>query len=308
MSSNPLDWNQLYLKAKLFIARSVRASNDGDADEAALWAACALELLAKAALSKLNPLLVAHPDDDGKSLLAAAGVATGSSGVKTIPAKATFARAARAFPPFDRQAADEMARNRNDELHSGVPGFDALPADVWFAQYWAQAHILLAALDKEVADFVGSSHQKVVEEHLVRNQQFVTQRVTALLERARQRFAMSQGPDATRQTLLDLRSAIERAEAVAGSYSIFGGYVQCPACAGDALIAGEDIVSSEIEYDYDDFSALPIESGLVLTEALGCEQCGLALDGQALVVAAGIQPEFEFEREVEPDWDDYGND
>jgi len=308
MAPDPFDWTQLYLKAKIFIARSFRANDNGDDDEAALWAACALELLAKAALSKLNPLLIAHPDDDGTSLLAAAGVTSAASGVKTLPAKGTFARAAKAFPPFNRQTADRIAGNRNDELHSGSPGFAALPSEVWFAQYWAQADILLAALDKEVSDFVGHEHETLVEQHLERNKELVAQRTTALLERAKQRLAMSQRADATKQSLLDLHTAIERAENIVGSYTIVGGYIECPACEGDALIAGDDILQSEIEYDYEDFSSLPVESGEVLTEALGCELCGLSLDGHPLIVAAGVPEEFEFEREVEPDWDDYGND
>ncbi len=101
----PYDYDGLWIKAKLFINRSFSASDAGNFDEAGLWASFALELLGKGALAKVNPLLIADPSDDGKSLLIAAGVSKDFKGFKSIQAKAVFSRCARAFPPFNADEA-----------------------------------------------------------------------------------------------------------------------------------------------------------------------------------------------------------
>jgi hypothetical protein len=53
--------------AMAFINRALDVNDDFE--ERAFWAACSLELLAKAALTRINPALVADIDREGMSLL-----------------------------------------------------------------------------------------------------------------------------------------------------------------------------------------------------------------------------------------------
>jgi hypothetical protein len=48
-------------------------------DEQALWASAALELLGKAALSRMSPLLIAEPTEDGANILIATGLIEGTA-------------------------------------------------------------------------------------------------------------------------------------------------------------------------------------------------------------------------------------
>lgn len=62
--SNPFDHDALWTKAKLFLNRAMD-DDPRSFDERALWAALALELLAKAALARVSPLLIAEPNEEG---------------------------------------------------------------------------------------------------------------------------------------------------------------------------------------------------------------------------------------------------
>ena len=75
--SKPWDPDALFIKAKLFLNHAM----DDDSrqfDEQALWASLALELLAKAALAKVSPVLIAVPTEEGNSLLVASGLVEGN--------------------------------------------------------------------------------------------------------------------------------------------------------------------------------------------------------------------------------------
>lgn len=82
--------------------------------------------------------------------------------------------------------------------------------------------------------------------------------------------------------------------------------VECPACGERAYLYGAYVAESDIEYDYDEGVAwehLSVYSGV-----FSCDRCGLLLEGPEFVQAAGLPEAFEFQREAEPVWDDYGND
>ena len=81
----PYDSEGLWLKARLFINRAMDDSTEFE--EAAFWACCALELLGKSALSRVSPLLIALPTDDGNSLLIASGAVEDADSFVTVQAK-----------------------------------------------------------------------------------------------------------------------------------------------------------------------------------------------------------------------------
>lgn len=59
------DPDALWLKARLFINHAMDAGEPRSYDERALWASLALELLGKAALARVSPLLIAQPNEEG---------------------------------------------------------------------------------------------------------------------------------------------------------------------------------------------------------------------------------------------------
>lgn len=287
------------MKAKAHINRSFAAGESSEFEQAALWAASSLELLAKGALAKVSPLLVADPQDDGKSLLVAAGLSADVARFKSIPAKAIFSRCARAFPPFNEQEAARIAKQRNEELHSALSPFTAIDEEAWWQRYWAQAVLLVHAQDRTVGDLVGSARESVVEAHLARNSENVERRVHAMVERARRRSELA---ETSRDAAAEIAELLSRT----GYEGEFRGPAECPACEETGHLLGEYVENSDVDYDYEEGTATELLT--ILSEAFECERCGLRLVGPEYIVAAGLPQQFDDQRDYEPEWDDYGND
>ncbi|MFE0572253.1 hypothetical protein ACFW21_08835 [Streptomyces albogriseolus] len=301
------------MKAKLFLNRAM----DDDYrsfDEQALWAALALELLAKAALARVSPLLIAEPNEEGSNLLIASGLVKGEAKFTSVAAKTLMARCHRAFKPFDQAEAMKIIKGRNEYLHSSGAGFMAIPPHSWWPRYWAQVAILVTALDRDIEELVGAREGEVTR-HLERNAKNLEQRVEALIERAKQR----------RQQWLDqslpakVAAEWKTAQYLSADMS-FSEAVTCPACDSTGLLEGEDVVAEEINYPefggYDeDGDPYYVDDGSV-DRTIGadyftCAGCQLILNGFELIQQAGLPTEFDAEGDFdryaaqEPE---YGND
>ena len=297
--TTPFDAEGLWAKAKIHINRSYDALERDDFEAGALWASSALELLGKSALAKVNPLLVADPQDEGRSLMIAAGLSSDLARFKSVPAKAIFSRCARAFPPFSEQEATRIAAQRNEELHSAVSPFTGLDEEVWWERYWAQAVILIHGQDMTVAEFVGDQRESGVEDYLARNAANVARRLEAMVERARRRWSLAAS---SQDVAREIASLVSRFVAE-GDFSTA---TECPACSEGAHISGDYVSQSDVIIDHEAGAATEVLT--VFAEFFQCEHCGLRLTGPDYLVAAGLPSAFEVEQEYEPGWDDYGND
>jgi hypothetical protein len=172
MATRSFDYDAIWLKAVAFINRALDATDDFE--ERAFWAVCSLELLAKAALAKISPALIADINADGNSLLIATGLHQDASTFVSVPAKTVFKRCQSLTKQFDSTRANKIAANRNGYLHSGAPFCAAIPAARWWEEYWPLVSILLPAQDKELADFVGSDRQEEINLLLTRSRSATT--------------------------------------------------------------------------------------------------------------------------------------
>lgn len=293
------------MKARLLINRAMDSDEHRSFDEQALWASLSLELLAKAALSRVSPLLIATPTEEGTNLLIASGLIEGEATFQSAPAKTVFTRCAKAFRPFNLKEAMTIAMGRNEYLHGGAATISVLPSHAWWPRFWAQAAILLTAQDREIEEFVGSDRAPVVEERLARNRQHIEDRVTALIERAKQRLNLHQ------QGLMTARQAAEWAATADASAGLeHRTKTTCPACGSTGTLEGQEVLSYEWEYDQsgpDDYDAWVNLS--VGADYFSCPTCHLILDGYELLAAAGLDEQFHDvgnpADHIEPD---YGND
>jgi hypothetical protein len=188
----PYDHNALWSKAKVFLNRAMDPDPVRSFDEQALWASAALELLGKAALARVSPLLIAEPTEDGANLLVATGLIEGTAQFTSVRASTIFKRCQRAFRPFSASDALRFATARNEYLHGSGIGFMTLAPQAWWPRYWALASILVTAQDRDIEDLVGPDRVSVVEAHLEQNAKNVEHRAEALISRARQRLAQYQ--------------------------------------------------------------------------------------------------------------------
>jgi hypothetical protein len=302
----PYDHKALCVKAKLFINRAMDDDESRSFDEQALWASLALELLAKAALARVNPLLIAEPTEDGSNLLMASGLMEGDARFTSVKAKTLFTRCQRSFKPFNLAEAAKITNARNEYLHGGGVGFATLPPHAWWPRYWAQAVILISALDMDIGDFVGTDREDTVTAHLSQNAKNVEHRTEALIERAKQRLSQY------RSGTLPAKVA---AEWKPGSMDVDAGLKYrtvetCPACGAEGRLEGEMV--SDTDYHYERISEEDYEVSVSITvdsAYFSCSTCLLILNGYELIVQAGLPETFETEGDpddfIEPD---YGND
>lgn len=295
----------LWLKAKLFMNYAMDPDEQRTFDERALWASLSFELLAKAALSKHSPLLIADIREDGIDLLTAAGLIPGENTLITISAKTVMSRCHLAFRPFRDAEAMAIIRNRNEYLHTGKPNFTDIPEAAWWPRYWAQVRILVNALDLEIADLVGPKCVAKVEAYLVQNRKNIEERVEMLIARAKQAFERKnsgifnrhEAAVWDRQTSLRQNLGYSAAE-------------PCPACNGVGLLEGEDVLDSNVQVEQssdDDYDAwLEVT---VASDYFSCPVCHLVLDGFELISQTKISESFkdvgDIAEHMEPE---YGND
>ena len=301
----PYDHAALWVKAKLFINHAMDPDEPRTFDERALWASLALELLAKAALARVSPLLIAAPTEDGSNLLIASGLAEGDARFTSVPAHTLYKRCHKAFRPFSEGEAQKITNARNEYLHGGTPGFTGIPEEAWWPRYWAQAAILVNALDADLEEFVGADRITVVENHLAQNKRNIEHRVEMLIARASQRFAQHRAGD------LPARVAQEWARPVDLTvYTEHRADQVCPACGNVGVLEGqeiEDVTEQFEQVSEDDFDAW-IEL-TVAADYFSCETCRLVLDSYELLREAGLPTDFtdtgDFRDYMEPE---YGND
>lgn len=305
--SAPYDYEALWLKAKLFLNRAMDENDSRPFDERALWASLALELLAKAALARVSPLLIAEPTEEGTNLLIASGLVEGDARFISVRAKTVYSRCHKAFKPFSDSEATKITQARNEYLHGSAAGFTSIPPEAWWPRYWNLAVILISAMERDVEDLVGTDRDSIVEAHLLQNKKNIEHRTEMLIERAKQRLSQHKAGTLPARVAADwapgrnLSAGLRYSEAEA-----------CPACGGWGTIEGDEAEDVEVRYEQvadDDFDvAIDVTAS---SEYFSCSSCGLVLNNYQLLEQAGFEPSFAAEGSSDdvPDYEaDYGND
>jgi hypothetical protein len=302
----PYDHQALWMKAKLFINRAMDEDGARSFDEQSLWASLALELLAKAALARVSPLLVAEPTEHGRNLLIASGLIKGDARFTSVGVATLFRRCQTAFKPFSLTEATNISNARNEYLHGSGVGFSVIPQHVWWPKFWAQAAVLIAVLDKEIVDLVGLDRQGVVENYLAQNKKNVEHRTETLIERARQLLSQHREGTLSAKVAAEWRPGLDQSAGFSHQF-----IETCPACQSDGLLEGEEVTNTQVEWHQMSRDGL----GSLVTLTVGadyfsCQTCPLVLNGYALIEHAGLPTEFFVEGDegdLRPG-PEYGND
>ena len=142
-------------------------------------------------------------------------------------------RCHKAFKPFDQAEAMKIINGRNEYLHSSGTGFMAIPPHSWWPRYWAQAAILVTALDRDMDELVGLHREIEVTKHLERNAKNIEQRTEALIERAKQRRQQWLEGTLPAKVAAEWKSA----QYLSASMS-YNEAATCPACESAGLLEG----------------------------------------------------------------------
>ena len=301
--------DSLFNKSRQFIGKSTAARNAGQLADCQLWAANALELLAKSTLANINTALVAVPQND-ESLLAACGISVGSSqkNYKTINSKTAYKRIHRLCPSsgaFDYEFCSDIAERRSAELHSGETPYADMTLDEWLPKYWSACKVLLALQKKTLLDWLDSAEAKMAEDVIDERITALQHSVEAKIKSSQHRFE-DQYPEGSirRESLQQLEQRKEKEAPILKFYTGDTAWAfpykgvagrgtikpeECPACGCQGELAYKPIHDEPMEVE-------PYQRMLVTVtpyQPLGfrCEICGLQLNGSEELEAAGVETE-----------------
>jgi hypothetical protein len=294
------------LKAKVFLNRAMDPDPVRSFDEQALWASTALELLGKAALARVSPLLIAEPTEEGVNILIATGLIEGNAKFTSVSASTVFKRCQRAFRPFSAADALKFAEARNEYLHGPGLGFVALPPEAWWPRYWALASILVTAQDRDIEELVGPDRLAAVGAYLQLNAKNVEHRTESLIARAAQRIAQYRAGTLPARVQMEWQSNPDLSLGLSYSQA-----ETCPACGGTGTLEGEDSSDRSYTYEPDDDEYEPISVWATVTvpaDYFSCPTCHLVLDRYELIEQAGLATTFDVIDDDPPPEPEYGND
>jgi hypothetical protein len=263
-----VDWTSeaLYNKAKVF---ALRAHNESiDSELFALWMSLSLELVARAALAKIHPALLADPKEPD-NLQYAFGI-NPKKPPKSIVAKALFARCSVFIPDFTDKMAGHclvVLDRRNSELHSGAAAFHGLNNSQWLPETYEAIEVLLRHLGRDFEDFLGDEHARLAQETLADRRDTIKREVQEKLAAARKAF----------EKLTDEQKTPLEKKAMASwmKTNSLNRLDKCPACGLEAGIGGEIVGRSPARID----EGVIVREARVLPNVLRCPYCSVILKG-----------------------------
>lgn len=279
-----MDWNPdaLWSKAKLYMDRAINEQRDGPLFP--FWCSLALEFLARSALAKVHPTLLAKPEDDMRNILYALGKGTPKKGAQSINTNLVFSLCKQVVPDFgpdEQLLCEALSNRRNEELHSGGLPFEVLKTNDWLSRYYSTCAILLKFLGRELHDLLGKKEAAGAQTMIDALKHDVIEKVKKSISAHKTIF--EEKPEKTR---FELHAKSERIAAEKTAFGCHG--VICPACGAKSWVTGEPICRQETKIQGDRV----VERVSMLPTDFECLACGLRLVGHSELQVAGIGGQF----------------
>ena len=295
------NYDSLFDKSRHFIGKCIAARNAGKLEDCQLWAAIALEILAKAALAKIHPVLVADPRND-VSLLVACGcrLASDYQELRTINANQIYSRIQKLESKLDVDFCMQMANRRNAQLHSGETPYAAMKLNAWIPQYWKACKVLLELQKKSLSDWINDDEATMVEAVIYKRLTALQHSVHARIKSSRQNFKDRYPEGSIQREALAQQEGQKQPEPIQPITNIKGfpppfphevvvpseitTSERCPACAFQGMLTcrqtHEGPVTVEPEQTMVCMLFPPLE--------FKCEICGLRLKGHEELEVADV--------------------
>ncbi|ARO98230.1 hypothetical protein K08M3_12870 [Vibrio alginolyticus] len=279
-TNNPWSSDSLFAKSLTYLQQM--EASIADDWKYGLWSSLSLELLARAALSNVSPVLLAD-SKNWRNITFALGSAPTAKKFNpvSISTKEVLARLTELLPEFTEEMAGFCSRHtddRNAELHSGEVIFGKNGTSRWLPRFYQSCDVLLRSMEKTLDDFVSDSKNA---ESLIKSlsddaAKSVKQDISAhskvwsnKLEHEKNESELQATAWATRQT---------------------GHRVKCPSCNTVALLHGSPVgaVATEINEEDDEV----IQRQTMLPSSFECIACGLKISGYSKLSACGLGDTF----------------
>lgn len=269
-------------KARLYVRRAQSAEADDGLYP--FWLSLALEFLARAALSKVSPVLNADPKQVENIYFALGLDNVGSP--KTVPLHSVFRRCVTIVDGFEdshRKFCDFLGVQRNEELHTGALPFEDLKLQKWLQNYYEVLDILCRHLERELGDLLGSDEAEAARELLKATAKGLESTVKQLVAAHEKVF------DAKSQKEQEQLESDAWVHAMAAKLSTeFADLVNCPSCSSSGLVTGRLLRKAKPDYE----DGLLVEEVTCRSESFSCQACGLRLPSVSHLYWSGIEPQF----------------
>jgi hypothetical protein len=270
----------LWNKACLYFSRAFEVDREDPLFP--LWSSLGLELLARAAVAKVHPVLLADPQQ-GENLLYACGFPS-TAAPKSVPAKTVFHRLTVVLPGFsetDFKFCTALMEMRNAELHSGELPFDKYPATKWFPQLCRICKVLTGFCEKTLADLIGNEEAKAAEEAISALETKLHAEVNRLIKDAKTAF-----DELSVETRLE---NIKKAkDELVRHMDWKARKVKCPACEVQGILQGKILKMLNPRATGDGIE----ERAVIMPVKFSCLACGLDLPTHQHLFIAGMAEHY----------------
>ncbi|GAB5526803.1 MAG: hypothetical protein Roseis2KO_46750 [Roseivirga sp.] len=288
-----MSWERepLFTKAKLYLEKAF----DEDKEEPffGLYCALGLELLARSAIAKVSPTLLAEPDREHQNLLHALNLGSLKSQKKSIGMVHVLNLCQTLITGFIDEnvtAAKAIINRRNEEVHSGTAAFDEYPTQQWIAGFYKCCKILTEFQGESLNSLFGEDIQKEAEIILEEVKEQVVGKTKSAIAAHQKVF---DGKDE------DVREKLSEQAQKNGDKLSFRGHhrVECPACGSTATVFGEPYGKQNIENNENEI----IVRQSVLPTKFSCYACELKLTGYSSLKAADLANHYSRKNTYSPE-------
>jgi hypothetical protein len=244
------------------------------------WSSLALELLVRAALSRISPVLLADNKHWQNLHYALVG---GSPSIRFTPTsigtKEVLSRLTELLPAFNKEIAGFCAKHadrRNAELHSGELAFSSYGTSQWLAPFYQACKVLLESIDKGLEDIFSDP---LTAESMIESLQDKAAAAVQQDINAHARVWLGHSEEERQDAM---------AKAIQWARPQVGHRVVCPACNSQALINGSPSGSVTTTLTEDGVE----ERQGVIPASFQCIACGLKIVGHSKLAACGLGDAF----------------
>jgi len=264
-------------------------------------AARALELGSKAVLAEISPVLIADAKHIDSQLYLASPPGSRprpERGLRTISCRDALDRIRRVLPALRLESVLPIIDARDGSIHFLVDDSEVLDN---LAPPFVEAMTLIQnSLKKSDAEMFGGFSDVAISLREKRIEQAKID-FAAKLARARRTYSDRYGD-------LDDNQRSKVVLAITSGY-ILDGYdeqvVNCPACESSAIIGGDhEFDRWELDYDRDGVPQRRYPIVFLLADRFHCAVCGLDLEGEYELKAAGLETSLDVEDALEEDFAD----
>lgn len=244
----------------------------------AFWSSLTLEVLARAALAHISPVLLADPDDWNNLYYALGKLPTAPRFTpKSIAISKVLERLQSLIPEFDEELKKSClvhTAKRNAELHSNECPFDNAKSSAWLPLFYRSCSVLLASMDKQLSDLLGVDEAAVAKAMIDAANDKTAEAVKGMIEAHKKVWLAKEDDD--RLSLAATAASWARPQA--------GHVVDCPACASKALLIGDPIKAPMKTINEHTIT----EKQATLPRKFECIACGMKISGLSHLSAAGL--------------------